>query len=461
MTDGSQEAARGPGLSGVTNFSQVVLVGCGAIGLPLAVAFASRGCDVVGVDTDAVRLAALQAGRMSDLDEGLGEAFASAVRAGRLSFQAALAPSHAPRAFILAVPTPVDSAGTPILANVEAAIEAIGASGRDQDLLVVRATVPIGTARKLAGVLAARGRSLLVAACPDRSVAGRSFREQFSVPHIIGGMDRDAAEAAASLFGQLGPTVQVSTPETAEAIKLFANVQRDVTFALANQFALVSEQLDLDFGEIVRAGSEGYARFSLARPGPVAGPCLTKDTAILAASLAEPGTLALARAARRLNESLLEHVASAVRQHLDRAKRPRPVVAVLGLAFKGNPPTTDRRGSFGLALAVRLRADVADATLRLGEPTSDDPAERDLETVIAGADVVVIANDHPAITALGAHGMAQRMTAGAMIYDTPVALPFMGGLPNGVILYRIGYGPLWGDRDQKRPSDAIRSKHAR
>ena len=89
----------------VTNVSQVVLVGCGAIGLPLAVAFASRGCDVVGVDTDAVRLAALQAGRISDLDAGLGEAFASAVIAGRLSFQATLARSHAPRAFILAVPS--------------------------------------------------------------------------------------------------------------------------------------------------------------------------------------------------------------------------------------------------------------------------------------------------------------------------------------------------------------------
>jgi UDP-N-acetyl-D-mannosaminuronic acid dehydrogenase len=446
MTDGSQETARHPGLWAVTNFSQVVLVGCGAIGLPLAAAFASRGCDVVGVDTDAVRLAALRAGRLSDLDEGLGEAFASAVTAGRLGFQATLAPSGVQRAFILAVPTPVDSAGTPVLANVEAAIEAIATSARDHDLLVVRATVPIGTTRKLAGVLAGRGRRLRVAACPDRSVAGRSFREQFSVPHIIGGMDRHAAEAAASLFGQLGPTVQVSTPETAEAVKLFANVQRDVTFALANQFALVSEQLGLDFDEIVHAGRQGYARFSLARPGPVAGPCLTKDTAILAASLAEPGTLDLAIAARRLNASLLDHVTNAVKQHLDRAQRPRPVVAVLGLAFKGNPPTTDRRGSFGLALAARLRADFADVTLRLGEPTSDDPAERDLETVVAGADVVVIANDHPAITAVGACSMAQRLNAGALIYDTQAALPFVNGLPNGVVLRRIGHGSLVGRR---------------
>jgi UDP-N-acetyl-D-mannosaminuronic acid dehydrogenase len=459
MTEGIARSSPVPGLLVVTNFSQIVLVGCGAIGLPLAVAFASRGCDVVGVDTDAARLAALQAGRMSELDEELGEAFASAVAAGRLNFQATLAPSHAQRAFVLAVPTPVDAAGTPVLASVEAAIEAIAANARDDDLLIVRATVPIGTARNLAGKLAARGRRVLVAACPDRSVAGRSFLEQFSVPHIIGGVDRQAAEAAAGLFGRLGPTVQVSTPET--AVKLFANVQRDVTFALANQFALVSEQLGLDFGEIVRAGREGYARFSLARPGPVVGPCLPKDTAILASSLAEPATLDLAIAARKLNASLLDHVANAIKQHLDRVRRPRPVVAVLGLAFKGNPPTTDRRGSFGLALAARLRADLADAALRLGEPTSDDPAERDLEAVIAGADVVVVANDHPAIVALGAGGMAQRMNAGALIYDAPVALPLVSELPNDVILCRLGYAPVGGDRDQKRLPEAISSKRAR
>src|SRR5258705_114819 len=103
--------------------------------------------------------------------------------------------------------------------------------------LAVRATVPVGTTGRLAESLATRGRSLLVAACPDRSVAGRSFVEQFSVPHIVGAMDPAAAGAIEFLFQQLGPTVAVSTPEAAEAVKLFANVQRDVTFALANQFA--------------------------------------------------------------------------------------------------------------------------------------------------------------------------------------------------------------------------------
>ena len=238
--------------------------------------------------------------------------------------------------------------GTPILANVEAAIEAIAASARDHDLLVVRATVPIGTSRKLAGMLAARGRSLLVAACPDRSVAGRSFRRAvFGAAHHR----RHGPACGRSrrrLFGRLGPTVQVSTPETAEAVKLFANVQRDVTFALANQFALVSEQLDLDFGEIVRAGSEGYRAFLAGAPGPGRGTVPAEGYRHPRPSLTEPGTLDLARAARKLNESLLDHVANAVKQHLDRANvrgRSWPCSALPSKEIHRRPIDAARSGS--------------------------------------------------------------------------------------------------------------------
>ena len=117
----------------------------------------------------------------------------------------------------------------------------------------------------------------------------------------------------------------------------------------------------------------------------------------------------------------------------------RPVVAVLGLAFKGDPPTADRRGSFGVALAERLRADLAHATLRLGEPTSDAAAERDLDRAVAGADVVVIANDHPLIKALDPPTLARSLRGGALIYDACSALaPAIEALPNAVTLRRIG-----------------------
>ena len=415
----------------MTEALQIVVVGCGAIGLPLATAFATRGFEVLGIDTDPARLAALRGGRSGAIEEGLSDALAAALASGRLAFADALAASDRPRAFILAVPTPVDR--TPVLGHVEAAAASVVRVARDGDLMLVRATVPVGTTRRLAD--AARGK-LLVAACPDRSLAGRCFLEQFSVPHIVGGIDASATRAAAQLFARLGPTIEVSAPEVAEAVKLFANVQRDVTFALANQLALAAEALDLDFGEIARAASDGYPRFSLARPGPVGGPCLTKDTALLADSLAEGG-LSIPVAARALNQSLLDHVAQAVSRHTSAGA----VIAVLGLAFKGDPPTADRRGSFGVALAQRLRCDLPQAQLRLFEPTDG----HDLDRIVAGADVVVIANDHAQIKALDPSALALSLRAGALIYDACCALaPVAGALPNAVRLRRLGDGSARG-----------------
>lgn len=259
----------------------VVVVGCGAIGLPLAVAFATRGLDVLGVDIDAERVAALSAGRLNVTEADLSEALWRSTTLGRLRFAMSVTPDQQPRAYVLTVPTPVDAHGRPVMASLQAACDAAVACARDHDLLVIRATVPVGTTRRITRAIAARGRTLGVACCPDRSVAGHSFREQFSVPHVVGGIDAAATQAASRLFRRLGQVNEVSTPEAAEAVKLFCNVQRDVTFAIANHFALVSEALGLDIAEIERAASADYPRFRLSRPGPVGGPCLPKNAWLL------------------------------------------------------------------------------------------------------------------------------------------------------------------------------------
>jgi nucleotide sugar dehydrogenase len=248
-------------------------------------------------------------------------------------------PSRQGRAFILAAPTSVDETGAAAMASLRAACETALACAQDHDLLAIRSTVPVGTTRRFAREIAAAGRSIAVASYPERSISGRAFAEQFSVPHVVGGIDTAATSAARGLFQRLGEVVAVSTAEIAEAVKLFCNVQRDVTFALSNQFALTSEALGLDLAEIERAASAGYPRFHLSRPGPVGGPCLPKDVFLLENSVStERGSAALALAGRQVNAFLLDHVASAITDHLRRAGRIEAVIAVLGLAFKGDPP---------------------------------------------------------------------------------------------------------------------------
>jgi UDP-N-acetyl-D-mannosaminuronic acid dehydrogenase len=421
--------------------NSVVVIGCGAVGLPLGVAFAARNLDVLGVDIDAERISALQAGRLQLAEASLAEALRQSIEQGRLKFMPSCARVSQRRAFILAVPTPVDDQGVPVLTSLQAATETALACAQDHDLLVIRSTVPVGTTRRMARNIAARNPTIMVACCPDRSLSGQSFLEQFSVPHVVGGLEPIATRTASKLFQILGKTIEVSTPEAAEAVKLFCNVQRDVTFALANHFALISDALGLDIAEIEKAATTEYPRFCLSRPGPVGGPCLTKDAFLLDHSITgRHVSPALALTARQVNTSLLDHAASAIADHLTVSATATPVIAVLGLAFKGTPAMMDTRGSFGCSIAERLGVQWPRATVRTWEPGAH--GDFPIEPVMSGADVVILANEHPLIKALDIAAAANTMRPGGMIYDA------CGGFdrarqipPNGVRLRIFGRGP--------------------
>jgi nucleotide sugar dehydrogenase len=278
----------------------VVVIGCGAIGLPLAVALAGAGAAVLGIDRDAAKAANLGAGRLELIDAGLGDALREGLATGRLAFAPTLVAADHGRAYVIATPTPASAAGVMDKGPLEGALADIAGVARAGDLVCVRSTVPIGATRALARAFAPLG--LAFAACPDRSLAGQAYAEQFTVPHIVGGLGDEAGARAEALFAQLGAVVRTPDPETAEAIKLFANVERDVTFALANQFALICEATGVDFAGVRSAGAAGFRRFALARPGPVGGPCLTKDLSLLLASRGvdgvDTGLLSAARATR-------------------------------------------------------------------------------------------------------------------------------------------------------------------
>lgn len=368
----------------------VVVIGCGAIGLPLAAALAHAGLSVLGIDTDAARLAELEAGHTDLIEPGLAEALHDGLKQGRLAFAGSLNAAGHGRTYIVATPTPVLADGDFDKAPLNAAMSAIAAVARPEDLVCIRSTVPIGATRALAVALSPPG--VRFAACPDRCIAGNAYVEQFELPHIVGGLDEEAGARAEVLFARLGAVVRTPDPETAEAIKLFANVQRDASFALANQFALICEATGVDIAAVRRAGAAGFPRFSLARPGPVGGPCLTKDLALLLASTGVAGIdTRLLSAARTLNESLVERVAVAIETELE--TRANAAVAILGLAFKGRPPTRDRRGAFADSLSQRLRDRLPGLDLRHWDPVTSPRAGRSV--AVRDAAVVVLANDHP------------------------------------------------------------------
>ena len=195
----------------------VVVIGCGAIGLPLAAALASKGAQVLGIDNDAAKTAELGAGRTGLVEVGLAEALRQGLEDGGLAFAPALTAAGHARAYVIAVPTPALADGGFDRAPLDRALAEVAAVARPADLVCIRSTLPIGATRALAASFPSAG--LAFAACPDRSVAGNAYAEQFSVPHIVGGLDEAAGARAEALFAALGTVVRTPDPETAEAIR--------------------------------------------------------------------------------------------------------------------------------------------------------------------------------------------------------------------------------------------------
>jgi UDP-N-acetyl-D-mannosaminuronic acid dehydrogenase len=423
----------------------ICVLGLGTVGLSLAVAFAAGGLRVIGVDRDAQLVDDLINGRIYHCDPHLTSAISATAR--RPCFAAMLPRPGMARIYILAVGTPVDAEHRLDGDQLDAAISALITRLRPGDLVIMRSTVPIGTTRAVSDRVAATVGDVDFACCPDRSITGDTFREIHRVPQIVGGTTRRAQARAAELFARLGvDIVAVDNVETAEAVKLIGNVQRDVLFALSNEIAMMCDGSGLDAHHVIESSRRGYSRHVLPPPGPVGGPCLTKDAFLYAEGLKPHGVRPkLALNAREVNAGVATHVAAFISRHAAMLKT--PIVAVLGIAFKGRPETPVVDASLAGNLRAELGALLPQAVFRGWDPVARSDAVAALgfwpcETAMAAvvdANVVVLANDHPAVTALPLAALASTLGRPALIYDLWGSGGGVGcALPDGVLFRAFG-----------------------
>jgi UDP-N-acetyl-D-mannosaminuronic acid dehydrogenase len=340
-----------------------VVGGCGRVGLPLAVALASRGLRVTISDLNGAAVAAVRAGRMPFTEPGAGPALRAALRRGLLTATTDPAVAGRAEAVIVAIPEERLADGLARLAPLL----------RDGQLIVLRSTLAPGTTMRVQKMVADLGIDADVAFCPERITEGAAMSELATLPQIVASHSLRGQQRAAALLGRLSPVLVPMTPEEAELAKLFCNAWRYLTFAAANQFFMIANDRGLDY-ERIRAGmTAGYPRAAgLPGAGLTAGPCLRKDAGELAAAC---GSFPLGEAAITVNEGL-----------------PGYLVARLGMAFKAG--SDDARGSLGYELKRLLEARAA-AVLCADPLVRDDPGLLPLGEVLDRAGLLVIAAPHP------------------------------------------------------------------
>jgi len=383
----------------------VGVIGMGYVGLPLAVAFAAEGHDVVAVDIDRRKVDALRAGR-SYIEDVANDVLAAA--APRIEATTHFAGLVRCDAILICVPTPLTANREPDLGPLIGASRALAEVLQAGQLVVLESTTYPGTTReRLAPILAesglVAGEDFNLAFSPERVDPGRTDFTMRTTPKVVGGLTESCLERAAALYGEVCDTiVRVSTPEAAELTKLLENIFRSVNIALVNELAMLCDRMGIDVWEVVDAASTkpyGFMRFE---PGPgMGGHCLPVDPFYLSWRAREfDMATEFIELAGKVNQQMPYHCVSKVERLLNAASKPvrGSKIAVLGVSYKAG--VGDVRESPGLKIVMLLTALGAD--LRYHDPFVDELPEFGLRSVslhevIVDVDLALIVTAHPGI----------------------------------------------------------------
>jgi UDPglucose 6-dehydrogenase len=394
--------------------TRISVIGCGYLGAVHAASMARLGHDVVGIDVDPAKVAALSAGVPPFYEPGLADLLDETLATGRLRFSTDIADAADSRVHFVAVGTPQKRGENAAdLRHVDAAIDGLLAVLAAGDLVVGKSTVPVGTARRLAERVTASGCGAALAWNPEFLREGFAVADTLEPDRIVYGLPDDAhdAEAARHLLDEVYATALASgTPlvatdyETAELVKVAANAFLATKISFINAMAEVCEVSGADVVQL--ADAIGYdarigRRFLNAGVG-FGGGCLPKDIRAFMARAGELGAdqaLTFLREVDRINMRRRERTVELAREMLGGSLLGRKI-AVLGLAFK--PDSDDVRDSPALSIAAQLSLQgaavlchdpraMANARVRFPELSFAD----DIAEAVAGADAILVLTEWP------------------------------------------------------------------
>lgn len=376
-------------MSGPTRFGHNVAVvgGCGHVGLPLGLALADTGLDVVLYDTNAAVVDIVNTGVMPFAEAGAPEVLARVLQAGSLHATTDASTINSSEIIVVVVGTPVDRYLSPDVEAVARVITPLMDHLVDGHLLVLRSTVYPGVTKRVARMITQLDRDIDVSFCPERIAEGHALSELRTLPQIISGTTRRAVDRAATLFGRLTAETVELEPEEAELAKLFTNSWRYLKFAVANQLYMIANDNGLDYERIRHAVTYHYPRAAdLPGAGLAAGPCLLKDTMQITAFAENRFTLG--HAAVMVNEGLPLYVMGKLEQRFDLSSM---VVGILGMAFKAELDDTRSSLSYKMKRVLTGRA----ARVLCTDPyVAGDPDILPFDTLLAEADLLIIAAPH-------------------------------------------------------------------
>ncbi len=404
---------------------RIAVIGLGYVGLPVALAFASRFPRTVGFDVSARRIEALRLGTDSSR-----EVSPATLKATSLELTTSPEALRGATLFIVAVPTPVDENHSPDLTAVLQATETVGAVLQRGAVVVYESTVYPGVTEDICGPLLERvsglrrGIDFTVAYSPERINPGDTAHRFESIVKVVAGENPETLDRVAHAYGSVvdAGVFRATSIRVAEAAKALENTQRDLNIALMNEVAIICDRIGIRTHDVLAAAGSKW-NFLHFVPGLVGGHCISVDPYYLTTLAESVGyTPQVILAGRRINEGMGAFVAQRLVKLLassgTRLKSAR--VGVLGLTFKEDVP--DVRNSKVVEIIRELR--------QFGvEPLVQDPLVSPDDALrahgvrltpwseLVDLDALVLAVPHREILAVGPDEMVGRLRKGAVFLD--------------------------------------------
>jgi len=368
---------------------RVAIIGQGYVGLTIAVSAAGAGHNVVGFDVNDSLVGALNAGT-SHIEGITDNALAGLVASGAYKATTDAAVLDGCDVIVIAVPTPLDEKRNPDLSYVHAAADLIAKHIKSAALVINESTSYPGTLRR---EIAARitGVEHLYASSPERVDPGNTEWGTKNTPRLIGGLTPAAVAKAKEFYATFCDTIiEVSSPEVAEAAKIFENTFRQVNIALVNEFAQIADTLGISGREVIDAAATKPYGFMEFHPGPgVGGHCIPVDPSYLAHVANEVGVPAtFIKRANEVNLAMPAYVVKRVIAGSGGSIKDKKVV-VVGVSYKSN--VADTRETPAASVIDLLRAQGATVTWHddlVGSWRGESSAP------INGADIAVLVTKH-------------------------------------------------------------------
>jgi UDP-N-acetyl-D-mannosaminuronic acid dehydrogenase len=396
---------------------KVCVLGLGFIGLPTACILASSGYETIGVDIDEKRVDIISSGKLPFQEMGLEELIKDVINSGKLVARTKVEEADI---FVVCVQTPLDKNNKCDLTYIFKAINMIAKVLKKGNLVILESTVPVGVTKMVAKMLEKKtglkaGKDFYMAHCPERAIPGNLLHELQYNDKLIGGINEVSARYAKKIYKKfVRGKIYITDSNTAEMVKLIENTFRDVNIALANEVAIICDELGLNVWEIIELANK-HPRVNLHKPGPgVGGHCLPLDPWFISQNTTRSKFMLLAR---NINDSMPGYVVNRIKEIIGKERK----VSIFGVTYKGN--VDDVRNSPAKEIVRLLKNDGYEVGIFDPIASRFEYKLDDLESSVKDSSCIIITVDHSKFKRLNPKKIGKLMKR-KIIFDTKNCINF-------------------------------------